>query len=55
MGVGVAGRVYYVVVADYTGIIFNTRVAGGACDGCWRGEVLRWVAAGWRSCGCVGV
>ena len=29
MGVGVAGRVYYVVVADYTGIIFNTRVAGG--------------------------
>ena len=36
MGVGVAGRVYYVVVADYTGIIFNTRVAGGG---------VRWVLA----------
>ena len=66
MGVGVAGRVYYVLVADYTGIKINTHVAGEgavgvgvlwvlACDGCWRGEVLRWVAAGWRSFGCVGV
>ena len=56
----VVGRVYYRVVADYSGIKNNTRVVGGvlwvlACDVCWRGEVLRWVAAGWWSFGCGGV
>ena len=40
MGVGVAGRVYYVVVADCMGIIFNTRVAGVRAVGVNLGEAL---------------